>query len=100
MQAFLNYDWPGNIRQLGNIIERAVVLAKKDRITTKELPEELKPYVVRVESRQQVRTLRELEEAAILAALEESGGNKSCAAKMLGISRKALYKRLGEMEIF
>ncbi|WP_444979544.1 helix-turn-helix domain-containing protein [Geobacter hydrogenophilus] len=55
---------------------------------------------MRVESRQQVRTLRELEEAAILAALEESGGNKSCAAKMLGISRKALYKRLGEMEIF
>lgn len=100
MQVFLNYDWPGNIRQLGNILERAVVLAKKDRITTKELPEELKPYVVRVESRQQVRTLRELEEAAILAALEESGGNKSHAAKMLGISRKALYKRLGEMEVF
>ncbi len=98
MQAFLTYDWPGNIRQLGNIIERAVVLAKKDRITIKELPEDLKPYVVPAETRLPVRTLRELEEAAIRAALEESRGNKSQAAKMLGISRKSLYKRLAEME--
>ncbi|RNC64655.1 MAG: sigma-54-dependent Fis family transcriptional regulator [Desulfuromonadales bacterium] len=97
MEAFLNYDWPGNIRQLGNIIERAVVLAKKDRITIKELPEDLKPYVVSVETRPQVRTLRELEEEAIRAALEESAGNKSQAAKLLGISRKFLYKRLEEM---
>lgn len=97
MQAFLNYDWPGNIRQLGNIIERAVVLAKKDRITTRELPEELKPYALPTETRQHVRTLRELEEEAVVAALEESRGNKSYAAKMLGISRKALYKRLAEM---
>ena len=46
----------------------------------------------------QAGALRELEEEAILAALEESGGNKSHAAKLLGISRKALYKRLAEME--
>lgn len=98
MQAFLNFDWPGNIRQLGNIIERAVVLAKKDRITIKELPEEVRPYMVLAEARPQVRTLRELEEEAIVAALEESGGNKSHAAKLLGISRKSLYKRLSEME--
>ncbi|MRR07735.1 MAG: sigma-54-dependent Fis family transcriptional regulator [Deltaproteobacteria bacterium] len=98
MQAFLNFDWPGNIRQLGNIIERAVVLAKKDRISIKELPEEVRPYMVLAEARPQVRTLRELEEEAIVAALEESGGNKSHAAKLLGISRKSLYKRLSEME--
>jgi len=97
MQAFLNYDWPGNIRQLGNIIERAVVLAKKDRITIKELPDDLKPYVLHTETRPPVRTLREIEEEAIRAALEESVGNKSQAAKLLGISRKFLYKRLEEM---
>ncbi|CAG1015646.1 sigma-54 dependent transcriptional regulator [Geobacter sp.] len=97
MQAFLNYDWPGNIRQLGNIIERAVVLAKKDRITIKELPEDLKTYVLHTETRPPVRTLREIEEEAIRAALEESAGNKSQAAKLLGISRKFLYKRLEEM---
>jgi len=97
LQAFLTYDWPGNIRQLGNIIERAVVLAKKDRITIKELPEDLKPYVSHSETRPPVRTLREIEEEAIRAALEESAGNKSRAAKLLGISRKSLYKRLEEM---
>lgn len=97
LQAFLTYDWPGNIRQLGNIIERAVVLAKKDRITIKELPEDLKPYVSHSETRPPVRTLREIEEEAIRGALEESAGNKSRAAKLLGISRKSLYKRLEEM---
>ena len=98
MAAFLSYGWPGNIRQLGNIIERAVVLAKKDRITPRELPEELKTHVAPAETRPRVRTLRQLEGEAILAALEESAGNKSHAAKLLGISRKALYKRLAEIE--
>jgi transcriptional regulator with PAS, ATPase and Fis domain len=98
MKAFLSYNWPGNIRQLGNVIERAVVLAKKDRITVKELPDDLKHCAVAEEPRPQVRTLREVEEEAIVTALEESSGNKSQAAKLLGISRKALYKRLSEME--
>lgn len=98
MGVFQEYEWPGNIRQLGNVIERAVVLAKKDRITLKEIPDELKARGAgETKIRPPVRTLRELEEEAILAALEESGGNKSHAAKLLGISRKALYKRLAEM---
>lgn len=98
MKAFLSYNWPGNIRQLGNVIERAVVLAKKDRITVRELPDDLRHCAIPSEPRPQVRTLRQVEEEAIVTALEESSGNKSQAAKLLGISRKALYKRLSEME--
>lgn len=98
MGAFQDFPWPGNIRQLRNVIERAAVLARKNRITLRELPEELRPPSVVSEKKVGVKTLREIEEDAVRSALTECGGNKSHAAKLLGISRKALYKRLAEME--
>jgi DNA-binding NtrC family response regulator len=95
MKILQNHHWPGNIRQLKNIIERAVVLAKGRVVTLKELPEELLP----LQGKNEVfakRTLRDLEMQAITNALRECKGNKSKAAKVLGISRKAFYKRLKE----
>lgn len=99
MQAFQDFSWPGNIRQLRNIIERAAVLAKKNRLTLRELPEEFRPSATENEERSAVKTLREIEVDAVRAALAQCRGNKSHAAKLLGISRKALYKRLAEMDI-
>ncbi|HOO50672.1 MAG TPA: sigma-54 dependent transcriptional regulator, partial [Alphaproteobacteria bacterium] len=102
MDLFNSYPWPGNIRQLKNVIERAAVLAKGQMITVRELSDELRQFagVGSVVSQKIIRPLRELEQEAILNALSECRGNKSKVAEMLGISRKALYKRLREMELF
>jgi DNA-binding NtrC family response regulator len=93
-----NYHWPGNIRQLKNIIERAVVLAKEDTITLNELPDELRSIPIK-KGIQEGKMLKSLEAEAIVNILHDCGGNKSKAAKMLGISRKALYKRLNDYKI-
>jgi DNA-binding NtrC family response regulator len=98
MALFLGHPWPGNVRQLKNVIERAVVLAKGDRITPKELPEEFNYTEGSPKAANSRRTLKELELQAIRESLQKCNGNKSKAAKMLGISRKALYKRLEEMD--
>ncbi len=102
MRIFQNYHWPGNIRQLKNTIERAVVLAKGNVITPRELPEEFKEFIPSgklTASTKSLKTLKELEFQAITDALQMHKGNKSKAAKFLGISRKALYKRLKERQL-
>ncbi len=98
MDILQGYEWPGNIRQLRNIIERAAVLARGKTITVRDLPDELRIHTVRkARADSIVRPLREVELAAVRAALLEVKGNKSRAAELLGISRKALYKRLKEI---
>ncbi len=102
MNLLIDFHWPGNIRQLRNVIERAVVISRGERITIQDLPEELKG-TVEVKRRldrvitsfdSDLKTLKELELEAVKDALRLSNGNKSKAAKLLGISRKALYKKL------
>jgi len=102
LEVFREYQWPGNVRQLMNVIERAVVLARGDSITLSDLPEEFNPIGKAPEKIQTVsavterKTLWEIELQAIRESLQKCGGNKSKAAKMLGISRKAFYKRLND----
>lgn len=98
MQRFHRYHWPGNIRQLKNVIERAIVLSKGDTITLKELPEDFL-NVVEKDAIHSNKTLKELEKQAIENVLKECNGNKSKSAKMLGISRKAFYQKLKEFHI-
>lgn len=95
MHILLKYRWPGNIRQLRDTLERAVILARGDEITLKELPSELRCLRRRM-GLQFTRTLKEIESQAVKHALSACKGNKSRAAKILGISRKAFYKRLKE----
>ncbi|NOZ25513.1 MAG: sigma-54-dependent Fis family transcriptional regulator [Nitrospirae bacterium] len=102
MRIFQEYHWPGNVRQLRNVMERAVVLSKGDTITPRELPEEftsLKESKKRDAPGSTFKTLSELEFEAVRDALRACNGNKSKAARMLGISRKALYKRLKDWKL-
>lgn len=99
MRIFESYSWPGNIRQLKNVVERAVVLAKGDRITPRELPEELVSLHRGAETLTALKTLKQLEVHAVKDALQRCSGNKSKAARVLGISRKAFYKRLREFHL-
>lgn len=98
MKIFQSYHWPGNVRQLKNVIERAVVLVKGKIITLKELPEEFLSLQEHTENFSR-KTLKDLEIQAIKDALRECKGNKSKAARALGISRKAFYKRLREFQL-
>jgi len=97
----LSYSWPGNVRQLRNVIERMVVLARGKALVPAALPAEIvggadkKPRAAAAA----VTPLRELEEQATRQALEQCGGNKSEVARLLGISRKALYKKLKDFAI-
>jgi len=93
MDIFQRYNWPGNVRQLKNSIERAVILAREDKVVPGDLPEEFAPVRKKI-GLHLSKTLREIEVQAIKHALSECRGNKSKAARLLGISRKAFYKRL------
>ena len=96
IDALRAHPWPGNVRQLRNVIERAVVLSKCGLLSLEDLPEEFSHARTSVPVQDSRRTLKEVELRAIRDALEMCDGNKSKAAKMLGISRKALYKRLND----
>lgn len=97
MQCLQGHDWPGNVRQLKNAVERAFVLAGGGVIEAANLPPEITgfrhPEIEPAPA--SVMTMKELENAAVKKALTRCGGNKSQAARMLGISRKSFYKRLG-----
>ena len=90
----LRHTWPGNVRELENALERAVALARSDRIGVDDLPPELvaAPPVLAVPG--QIRTLAEVEHDYIAAALRASGGNRAKAAQALGIGAATLYRKL------
>jgi two-component system response regulator HydG len=101
MDMFLKYDWPGNVRELENAVERAVILWPGDYITEKELPLSITkayPHAEEIEAPPTVskepQSLEEAEKEAVLTALKAAGGNKSETARVLGITRKALHKKL------
>ncbi len=94
LARLLNYDWPGNIRELENVIERAVVMTHTDMIDVTELPPEMKPADRETPGPQIPGwKLADIERYAILKTLEAQGGSTSKAADVLGISvRKIQYK--------
>jgi DNA-binding NtrC family response regulator len=90
----LQYPWPGNVRELENALERAVALARSDRIGVDDLPAEVGAAPPTVQSANEVRTLAEVERDYIAAALRASGGNRAKAAERLGIGAATLYRKL------
>jgi two-component system NtrC family response regulator len=97
MACILRYHWPGNIRELRNVIERSIILAENGIITERCLPREL------VESAENsdgaALSLASVERQHILKMLEFHGGNRQQTADTLGISRKTLYRKLTEYAI-
>lgn len=116
------YSWPGNVRQLRNCLERAILLSNEGRITVNELPPEVArsvngavPFVPgpaapgassmvsapagATDSAGQSGSLRDLEKQQIIAALEQTGWHRGKAAEMLGISPSTLYRRLRDYNL-
>lgn len=89
-----HYSFPGNVRELRNIIERASVLCREDEITPEALPREIGGASPRKEDLNLAANLAKAEQQLLLQALERSGGNKTKAAELLGISRKNLWEKL------
>lgn len=98
MEALKNYDWPGNVRQLRNCLERAVLLSDEGLITLKELPPEIAtgPRKDLQQNSSSPLALREIERLQILQALEKTGWHRGKTAEILGISTSTLYRRLRE----
>lgn len=115
VDALISYSWMGNVRQLRNCLERAVLLSDNGRITTKELPPEVvyktNETVVSVSYNTPTENvaasfqnstptaLREIERQQILNALEQTGWHRGKTAELLGISPSTLYRRLREYEL-
>jgi DNA-binding NtrC family response regulator len=99
LRLLLNYHWPGNIRELENYIERAVVLCQGDRISENDLPSYLVLGPLAQESPAAFEadmSIAELEKVAIINTLERHGGNRTKAAEVLGITSRTLRNKLHE----
>ena len=98
-EKLLGYSWPGNVRELRNVIERAVALTRYENIAVEDLPEKVRDYratqmVIAGEDPDEFATMEEVERRYILHVLHAVGGNKSNAARVLGLDRKTLYRKL------
>jgi DNA-binding NtrC family response regulator len=95
MARLISYDWPGNVRELENCIERAVALSSGPILHVVDLPSNLQSgSSERMPRSDELVPLEELERRAILRALKEAGGDKLAAARLLGIGKTTLYRKL------
>jgi two-component system response regulator HydG len=96
----MNYDWPGNVRELENAIHRAVVLSRGETVFPEQLPAKLQAVLDSdVDGEKTGVTIREMERGIIIKTLAQTEGNRTHAAKILGISRRTLQNKIKEYEI-
>jgi DNA-binding NtrC family response regulator len=109
VEVLLEHDWPGNVREMANVMEHAYILAGGQHITPDHLPHHLRPTLDRGQSMDRPtgaplasptasRTLREIEMEHVLRVLDKHGGNKPAAAAELGISLKTMYNKLNQLQ--
>ena len=96
LEVLKNYSYPGNVRELENIIERAIILEKGSLISPASLPQGLQLFHIEALLPDRVKSIDELNKEYAEKVVEMSGGNKSKAAEMLGISRTSLWRILKE----
>lgn len=93
-----SYEFPGNVRELANTIERAVIVSDGIRIELSDLPEAIRAVALLQQKHQGRQSLAQVEAEYVAATLQATRGNKTEAARILGISRKNLYERLARWE--
>ena len=93
------YDYPGNARELANVIERAVIVAEGRSIEQDDLPSGLSAAVVAQRQKEQPPSLADMEATYIAEVLSATRGNKTECARILGISRKNLYEKIARYEL-
>ncbi|MCL4492737.1 MAG: sigma-54 dependent transcriptional regulator [Nitrospirae bacterium] len=96
MRILLHYSFPGNVRELENIIERAIILEKGPLITPESLPQSITLFQIETIEPDRIKTIDELNKEYAEKVLEIVGGNRSKAAELLGISRTSLWRVLRE----
>ena len=94
MRRLLSYSWPGNIRELDNVVQRSLCLSDETSIDDAAFSPEQAVHAERSEKTDESVSLRELEQRAIHRAMRETNGNKEAAAKMLGIGKTTLYRKI------
>ncbi|MEZ4443722.1 MAG: sigma-54 dependent transcriptional regulator [Polyangiaceae bacterium] len=100
LQALSDYRWRGNVRELENVIERAAVLCRGDKLDLDDLPETIRESTAQEPNALTINVgtpLDEVERRLIRETLRHAGGDKSVAAQMLGISARTIYRKLAEM---
>ncbi len=99
-EKLLSYSWPGNVRELRNAIEHAVALTRYEEITVEDLPEKIRAYrssqmFIGGNDPAELVPMEEMERRYILHVMQAVGGNKTLAARVLGLDRKTLHRKLG-----
>jgi transcriptional regulator with PAS, ATPase and Fis domain len=100
LKTLLNYDWPGNVRELENCVERACALSSANEIQLRDLPSQVYSAPIELTGAKQpsagILPIAELEKQTILTALAQVNGDKLLAARLLGIGKTTLYRKLKE----
>ena len=101
LEALMNFSWPGNVRELRTAIEHAVVLSKSERVTLRDLPPSVRhggavePKILAGKD----LTVKDAEKQLIIRALKETDGNRTHAAKKIGMSRRTFHRKLHEYHL-
>jgi transcriptional regulator with PAS, ATPase and Fis domain len=103
-QLLISFDWPGNVRELKNVLESAALMATEDRLAIHDFPPHLQEYAILhqekiLKSSKRLNALERREKSVIEETISRCSGNKVRAAEALGLSRRALYRRLEKYEL-
>jgi DNA-binding NtrC family response regulator len=96
LELLQKYDWPGNVRELENLVRRAVALCRSPLVTPSDLILDIEPYSEGTLELKAGMSIKELEKQIIRVTLEETEGNRTRAAEMLGVSLRTLRNKLRE----